>query len=94
MQILQILLAKFDVRSDKCFTGSQAINMIVAKQEKPCRCKNNSYLLLFIDTHLPEMSCTDLTKEIKTMFKLGSIDKGFLIAMTSLSDVELKLKCF
>ncbi|CAD8168952.1 unnamed protein product [Paramecium pentaurelia] len=93
VQVLQILLNKYEVRSDKAFTQQQTLQLIRNKQENPCRCKNGAYLLYFIDAYLPQ-SGVELIKEIKGLFRTQQVDRGFIIAMASYSDMELKLNCF
>ncbi|CAD8183650.1 unnamed protein product [Paramecium octaurelia] len=93
VQVLQILLNKYEVKSDKAFTQQQTLQLIRNKQENPCRCKNGAYLLYFIDAYLPQ-SGVELIKEIKGLFRTQQVDRGFIIAMASYSDMELKLNCF
>ncbi|CAD8099579.1 unnamed protein product [Paramecium sonneborni] len=93
VQVLQILLNKYEVRSDKAFTQQQSLSLIRNKQQNPCRCRNGAYLLYFIDAYLPQ-SGVELIKEIKNLFISQQIDRGFIIAMASYSDMELKLNCF
>ncbi|CAK86626.1 unnamed protein product (macronuclear) [Paramecium tetraurelia] len=93
VQVLQILLNKYEVKSDKAFTQQQTLQLIRNKQENPCRCKNGAYLLYFIDAYLPQ-SGVELIKEIKGLFRTQEVDRGFIIAMASYSDMELKLNCF
>ncbi|CAD8110979.1 unnamed protein product [Paramecium sonneborni] len=93
VQVLQILLNKYEVRSDKAFTQQQTLSLIKNKQENPCRCKNGAYLLYFIDAYLPQ-SGVELIKQIKNQFRNQQVDRGFIIAMASYSDMELKLNCF
>ncbi|CAD8152072.1 unnamed protein product [Paramecium octaurelia] len=93
VSVLQILLNKYEVKSDKAFTQQQTLQLIKSKSLNPCRCKNSSYLLYFIDASLPQ-SAVDLIKEIKQLFKSLQVDKGFIIAMASYSDMDLKLSCF
>ncbi|CAD8093830.1 unnamed protein product [Paramecium sonneborni] len=93
VSVLQILLNKYEVKSDKAFTQQQTLQYIKNKQLNPCRCKNSAYLLYFIDASLPQ-SAVELIKQIKQLFKSLQVDKGFIIAMASYSDMDLKLSCF
>ncbi|CAD8101286.1 unnamed protein product [Paramecium sonneborni] len=93
VSVLQILLNKYEVKSDKAFTQQQTLQLIRNKALNPCRCKNGAYLLYFIDVSLPQ-SAVALIQEIKQLFKSLQVDKGFIIAMASYSDMDLKLSCF
>ncbi|CAD8187116.1 unnamed protein product [Paramecium pentaurelia] len=93
VSVLQILLNKYEVKADKAFTQQQTLQLIRNKSLNPCRCKNGAYLLYFIDASLPQ-SAVDLIKEIKQLFKSLQVDKGFIIAMASYCDMDLKLICF
>ncbi|CAK87466.1 unnamed protein product (macronuclear) [Paramecium tetraurelia] len=56
VQVLQILLNKYEVKSDKAFTQQQTLQLIRSKSLNPCRCKNGAYLIYFIGCLLAAIS--------------------------------------
>ncbi|CAK93973.1 unnamed protein product (macronuclear) [Paramecium tetraurelia] len=91
---LQKVLEKYNIKCDRAFNGVEAQQMISNKQIKPCHCGNRSYLLFFIEFHLPLLSGIELMKFLKSQMKMGLIDKGFAIIISTFADLNLKLECF
>ncbi|CAD8110556.1 unnamed protein product [Paramecium sonneborni] len=91
---LQKVLEKYNIKCDKAFNGIEAQQMIYNKQIKPCRCGNKSYLLFFIEFYLPLFSGIELVKYLKDQMKIGLIDKGFAIVISTFVDLNLKLESF
>ncbi|CAD8201828.1 unnamed protein product [Paramecium octaurelia] len=91
---LQKVLEKYNIKCDKAFNGVEAQQMISNKQIKPCHCGNRSYLLFFIEFHLPLLSGIEVMKFLKGQMKIGLIDKGFAIIISTFADLNLKLECF
>ncbi|CAD8189757.1 unnamed protein product [Paramecium pentaurelia] len=91
---LQKVLEKYNIKCDKAFNGVEAQQMISNKQIKPCHCGNRSYLLFFIEFYLPLFQGIELMKFLKDQMKIGLIDKGFAIIISTFADLNLKLECF
>ncbi|CAD8203151.1 unnamed protein product [Paramecium pentaurelia] len=91
---LQKVLEKYNIKCDKAFNGVEAQQMISNKQIKPCHCGNRSYLLFFIEFYLPLFSGIELVKFLKDQMKIGLIDKGFAIIISTFIDLNSKLECF
>ncbi|KAM3146020.1 hypothetical protein pb186bvf_001998 [Paramecium bursaria] len=91
---LQLVLGKYNIKCDKAFNGVDAQQKIDEKERKPCHCKNKSYLLYFIELNLPILTGVELVKYLKENMKVGSLDKGFAIAMSTFVDLNSKLDSF
>ncbi|CAD8158893.1 unnamed protein product [Paramecium pentaurelia] len=88
---MQLILSKFQVKSDKACNGIEAIRKCEEKKLKPCKiCSCAGYAAIFLDINMPLMNGIDTVRIIKKKINEGSIPRGLCIANTGYCDFETK----
>ncbi|CAD8127100.1 unnamed protein product [Paramecium sonneborni] len=95
IQCLKLLMSKYQSKCDGAYNGSEAINQVLDKKNKPCQiCGNKFFSLIFLDINMPIMDGFNTVKELKRMMNEQIINKAYCIANTGFCDLDTKLKSY